>query len=43
MLDTIDEINRLYDSIERKAMLLEMYAKYGNLTILELINKLDEF
>lgn len=43
MLDTIDEINRLYDSIECKAILLEMYAKYGNLTVLELINKLDEF
>lgn len=43
MLDTIDEINRLYDSIEHKAILLEMYAKYGNLTVLELINKLDEF
>lgn len=43
MLDTIEEIDRLYDSIERKAILLEMYAKYGNLTILELIDKVNEF
>ena len=42
MLDTIEEIDRLYDSIERKAILLEMYVKYGNLTILELIGKLNE-